>query len=88
MRAGWAIDLTQGGEGAPVRFGDATIVVLYDLPGLATGAERARLTTRALEGALHEYTASDLKVLFQSGPVNNQVGRWSKCMRATACSCG
>jgi len=74
MGAGWAIDLTQGGEGAPVRFGDATIVVLYDLPGLATGAERARLTTRALEGALHEYTASDLKVLFQSGPVNNQVG--------------
>jgi len=58
-----------------VRVAEANIVTLYDVPGLATARERARVSMQSLERALHEASASDIKLEFESEPFDQHVGR-------------
>lgn len=61
-----------------MRFAEVDIITLYDLPGLASGKERARQSTQALERALREAAPSDIKLEFQTDSVNPTVGQVAK----------
>ena len=74
-RVGSATEEAPAEEGAVVRLAEVNIVTLYDLPGLASAKERARTSAQGLERALHEVSASDIKLEFQAEPFDEHVGR-------------
>jgi hypothetical protein len=61
-----------------VRLAEVNIVTLYDVPGLATAKERAHVSSQGLERALHEVSASDIKLEVQAEPFDERVGRLAR----------